>query len=372
MTLRAREAAEDPLGTVLPASVQGRRAGAGAAGIAAVLLVILPLVLTNPTVTGIGVWALLFMACASAWGGFAGLSGYVSLGYAAFYGTGAYAMALIVNALGWAGGYTIFVVVPMAGVVAMAVAVPYGLIALRTRRHQFVILTVALFFVFQLIALNVSWLGGSFGLYLPSAPWPGATYNDRFYYAGLVLVALTTALYWWMRRTRFGLQLCAIRDDEDRASSLGVDTGRVKLAAFVISAAPIGMAGALYAYFVGQILPQFAFNPLFDASVAVMCITGGIGTLAGPLIGAAVLESLQQYLTLQFSTTALYLVLYGVVFVLVILFAPEGLYPMVARRLGAPRPRAGMPPIIRSLSSTARRAASAQVPARAPAKAGRP
>jgi branched-chain amino acid transport system permease protein len=346
--------------------VQDRRAlGAGAAGVVAVLLVVFPIVLSNPTVTGVGVWAVLFMTCATAWGGFAGLSGYVSLGYAAFYGTGAYAMALVVNALGWRGGYTIFAVVPIAGIVAMAVAVPYGLIALRTRRHQFVILTVALFFVFQLIALNVGWLGGSFGLYLPSAPWPGATYNDRFYYAGLVLVALTTALYWWMRRTRFGLQLCAIRDDEDRAVSLGVNTGRVKLTAFVISAAPIGMAGAIYAYYVGQILPTFAFNPLFDASVAVMCITGGIGTLAGPLIGAAVLESLQQYLTLQFSTTALYLVLYGVVFVLVILFTPEGLYPVVARRLGAPRPKAGVPPIIRSITSAARRATSAEAPVKA-------
>jgi ABC-type branched-subunit amino acid transport system permease subunit len=368
VTLRAPEVVEEPVGSTPLASTEGRRAlGAGMVGLVAVLLVIFPLVLSNPTVTGIGVWAVLFMACSSAWGGFAGLSGYVSLGYAAFYGTGAYAMALVVNALGWHGGYAVFVIVPIAGIVSMAVAIPYGLIALRTRRHQFVILTVALFFVFQLIALNVSWLGGTFGLYLPSAPWSGATYNDRFYYAGLILAALTAALYWWMRRTRFGLQLCAIRDDEDRAVSLGVNTGRVKLTAFVISAAPIGMAGALYAYFVGQILPQFAFNPLFDASVAVMCITGGIGTLAGPLIGAALLESLQQYLTLQFSTTALYLVLYGVVFVLVILFAPEGLYPMVARRLGAPRPKAGLPPILRSITSAARRG----TPAEAQVRAGR-
>ncbi|MGH8989473.1 MAG: branched-chain amino acid ABC transporter permease [Acidimicrobiales bacterium] len=368
MSLRAEEALEEPVGVVPLAPTQDRNRrmlGKGSVGVAAVLLVLLPLVLTNPTITGIGVWALLFMACATAWGGFAGLSGYVSLGYAAFYGTGAYAMALVVNAIGWRGGYSIFVLVPIAGIVAMAVAIPYGIIALRTRRHQFVILTVALFFVFQLIALNVSWLGGSFGLYLPSAPWPGATYNDRFYYAGLILVALTTALYWWIRRTRFGLQLCAIRDDEDRALSLGVNTGRVKLSAFVISAAPIGMAGALYAYFVGQILPPFAFNPIFDASVAVMCITGGIGTLAGPLIGAAVLESLQQYLTLQFSTTALYLVLYGAVFVLVILFTPEGLYPLVARRFFGPRPKAGVPPMIQSLTAAARRTALARPRAKA-------
>lgn len=337
------------------------KGGLGAAAIAAVLLAVLPLVLTNPTVTGIGVWALLFMTSATAWSGFAGLSGYVSLGYAAFYGTGAYAMALIVKGLGMGGGYAVFAVVPLAGIVAMAVAVPYGLIALRTRRHQFVILTVALFFVFQLVAFNVGWLGGSFGLYLPAPPWPGSTYNDRFYYVALVLVIATVALYWWMRRTRFGLQLCAIRDDEDRAISLGVNTGRVKLTAFVISTAPIGMAGAIYAYFIGQLFPQFAFDPLFDAAIAVMCITGGIGTLAGPLIGAAVLESLQQYLTLQFSTTALYLILYGVVFVLVILLAPAGLYPVIARRLRPSRPPAAVPPVMSSFTATARRATAVKV-----------
>lgn len=327
------------------------------AGIALILVLfaLFPVVVTNPVATGIGFWALIFMTAATCWGGFAGSSGYVSLGYAAFYGTGAYALAAMVRGMHMAGSYWEFALTPVAGLVSMAVAIPYGLVALRTRRHQFVILTVAVFFVFQLVAFNVNWLGGSYGIYMPIPPWLGDSFNDHFYYAALILVILTTALYAWMRRTRFGLQLNAIRDDEDRAISLGVNTGRVKLVAWVISAGPIGMAGAVYAYFIGQVLPQFAFDPLFDASVAVMCIAGGLGTIAGPLLGALVLESLQQYLTLTFSSTTLYLVLYGVVFVIVILFLPQGIYPLIEQHLHPRRLRRNLHPVIQALRSTAER-----------------
>ena len=109
---------------------------------------------------------------------------------------------------------------------------------------------------------------------------------------------------WAVRRSRFGLQLLAIRDDEDRALGLGVRTRRLKLTAFVISAVPIGMVGGLYFYFVGQIFPQFAFDPLFDLSIALMAFLGGLGTIVGPAAGRAVLESLQQYLTQTFSSSA--------------------------------------------------------------------
>lgn len=305
------------------------------------LLIAFPLMFSNPTVTAIGVWAVIYMTAATCWNGFTGNSGYVSLGTGAFYGTGAYTFGVVAEHLGWPGGYSLFVLVPMGGIVAGIIAIPYGLVAFRTRRHQFVIVTIALFFVFQLIAYNVGWLGGTYGIFVPNAPWRGATFNDRFYYAGLILLVAVVAFYSAMRRTRFGLHLLTVRDDEDRALSLGVKTGRVKMIAFVISAVPIGMAGAIYAYYIGQVLPEFAFDPTFDAAVAVMCIAGGLGTLAGPLIGAAVLESLQQYITLQFSSSDLYLIIYGVLFVAVVLFLPQGIVPTLARR------RRGMPPVVR-------------------------
>ena len=100
-----------------------------------------------------------------------------------------------------------------------------------------------------------------------------------------MILVLTVAMSWAVRRSRFGLQLLAIRDDEDRARGLGVKTGRIKLAAFVLSAFPVGMVGGLYFYFLGQIFPQFAFDPLFDISIALMAFLGGIGTLVGPVLG---------------------------------------------------------------------------------------
>jgi branched-chain amino acid transport system permease protein len=132
-----------------------------------------------------------------------------------------------------------------------------------------------------------------------------------------------------VRRSRFGLQLLAIRDDEDRARGLGVRTRRVKLIAFVLSAFPVGMVGGLYFYFLGQVFPQFAYDPLFDVSLALMGFLGGIGTITGPLLGALVLEALQQYFTQTFSGSGTYLIIYGVLFLVVILLLPQGVVPGV-------------------------------------------
>ena len=138
----------------------------------------------------------------------------------------------------------------------------------------------------------------------------------------LIILVLAVAMSWAVRRSRFGLQLLAIRDDEDRALGLGVKTRRVKLTAFVLSAIPVGMVGGLYFYFLGQVYPQFAFDPLFDVSLALMGFLGGMGTLVGPLLGALVLESMQQYFTQTFSGNGTYLIIYGVLFLAVILLLP--------------------------------------------------
>jgi branched-chain amino acid transport system permease protein len=319
------------------------------AGTAAALaaLAVFPLIFTNPTVTTIGVFTLLFMASATAWNGFAGYSGYIALGHAAFFGTGAYVLAIVSEHVGMPAGEGMFALVPLAGLGAMVVAVPFGLVALRTRRHTFVVITIAVFFIFQLLAFNLNITGGSSGLQVASPNWAAATYNNPYYYVSLGIVVFATVVSWGLRRSVLGLQLLAVRDDEDRARGLGVPTGRVKLTAFVISAGPVGMCGAVYAYFLGQIFPQFAFNPLFDLSVALMSLFGGIGTLAGPLIGALVLESLQQYFTVQFSNGDLYLVVYGALFLAVLLWMPRGALPTTrdfVRRVRSSRTERTSPP----------------------------
>jgi branched-chain amino acid transport system permease protein len=160
-----------------------------------------------------------------------------------------------------------------------------------------------------------------------------------------------------VRRSRLGLQLLSIRDDEDRALGLGVRTRRVKLFAFTLSAIPVGMAGALYTYFLGQIFPQFAFDPLFDITIALMAFFGGLATIVGPLLGALVLESMQQEFTLRFSAGGgTYLIAYGALFLVVILVMPRGVVPTLrdalanarARRADIPGPGVRMQAPVRS------------------------
>ncbi|HET8991045.1 MAG TPA: branched-chain amino acid ABC transporter permease [Acidimicrobiales bacterium] len=298
-----------------------------------VALALFPVVVTNPAYTTIGVFTLIYMACATSWNMFSGYTGYIALGSAVSYGVGAYTMALVSIHANMAPGASMFWLAPLGGLLATLVALPIGAIALRVRRHTFVVITIAIFFVFQLTAINVGFTGSTSGLILPFISWNESYYNVPFYYVALGLVIFATVLSAIVRRSRFGLQMLAIRDDEDRALGLGVHTTAVKLTGFALAQFTIGMAGALYAMFVGQIFPQFVFDPLFDVSIALMAFLGGLGTLFGPLLGALILESFQQWLTLSFSNSSLYLILFGALFLLVILFMPQGIVVFVRDRV---------------------------------------
>ena len=291
-----------------------------------------PVIVTNPLYTNIGVLTLIYMACATSWNMFSGYSGYIALGSSVFYGTGAYTMALISVHANMAAGAAQFWLVPLGGLAAMVVALPIGWIALRVRRHTVVVITIAIFFIFQLGAINFSFTGGTAGLSLPFIQWGASYYNLPFYYVMLVVLIVSLVMSALVRRSRFGLQLLAIRDDEDRALGLGVKVTAVKITGFTLSAFAIGMAGAVYAMFVGQIYPQFVFDPLFDLSIALMAFFGGLGTLAGPVLGAFILESAQQYLTLRFSNGSFYLIAFGALFLIVISFMPRGIVTFFSDR----------------------------------------
>ena len=204
---------------------------------------------------------------------------------------------------------------------------------MRRRAQPFsvitVVITIAIFFIMQPMAFNLrSITNGSIGISLPiPVGWGGTFFNMPFYYTALALLVLAFAVSWWIRNSKYGLGLLAIRDDEDRALGLGVKTGPSKLIAFVISAFFVGMVGALHAYFVESLFPAFAFDPLFDIALALMGFLGGIGTLAGPILGALIVEPTQQYFTIRFSQNDVYLIVYGAMFLLIILVMPEGIVP---------------------------------------------
>jgi branched-chain amino acid transport system permease protein len=299
-----------------------------AAGLVAVLAVAVafPFLFPSPVATNYGVYALIFVAVASAWNIFSGFSGYISLGHAVFFGSGAYALGIA--ARDWhIGGVGVFGLLPLAAAVGALIAVPFGLIALRVRRHTFIVITIAVFFIFQLMAYNFSFTGGSSGLDAPFLAWQAATYNNPFYYIALACAAGTIALAWLIRRSRFGLQLRAIRDDEDRARGLGVHAMRVKLAAFVLSGAVTALVGGLWFLYLTQVQPPSGFDPLFDLSVVLMAFLGGLGTVAGPVLGALIIEPGQLYLTVRFTNGYVSEILLGALFLVAVLFVPRGIIP---------------------------------------------
>ncbi len=312
------------------------------AGLSVLLLAFIafPQVFSNPAITTIAVFTLLYATATTAWNIFSGYTGYIALGHAAFFGVGAYAMALMCQDWHVPAGYNPFLLLPLTGLVAAGFAIPLGWIALRTRKHTFVVITIAIFFIMQLMAFNLrSITNGSTGLSLPiPSEWHGDFFNVPFYYVTLIMLVLALGLSWWIRNSKYGLGLLAIRDDEDRALGLGVKTGSSKLIAFVISAFFVGMVGALHAYFVGSIFPAFAFDPLFDVALALMTFLGGLGTLTGPVLGALLVEPAQQYFTMQFSKNGYYLIVYGALFLVIILLLPEGIVPTLSRYWRKRRP----------------------------------
>jgi branched-chain amino acid transport system permease protein len=316
-------------------------------GLIAVLgaFIAFPQVFSNPAAITIAIFTLLYATAATGWNIFSGYTGYIALGHAAFFGVGSYAIALM--CLDWhiPGGYIPFLLVPVAGLIAALFSVPLGWISLRTRKHTFVVITIAIFFVMQPMAFNLrSITHGSTGLSLPiPSDWNRGYFNYPFYYAALAMLILAVGVSWWIRNSKYGLGLLAIRDDEDRALGLGVRTGPSKLIAFVISAFFVGMVGALHAYYQESIYPAFAFDPLFDIALALMGFLGGMGTLSGPILGALILEPTQRYFTMQFSSNGYYLIIYGALFLAIILLLPEGIVPTLnkywlkwwARRYGS-------------------------------------
>ena len=308
-------------------------------------LAVFPLIFTNPTVTQIGVFTMMFLLAVSGWNIFSGYSGYIALGHAAFYGLGQYTVALLVIHLGVSPGWEYFALLPAAGLVAAVAAIPIGFILLRVRKHTFIVLTIAIMFIGQLLAFNLrSLTNGSQGLEVPSPTWSGQAFNEIFYYVAFGCAIIAIAVSWWVRRSRYGLSLLSIRDDEERARGLGIRTISVKLSAFALSAFFVGIAGGIYAPLIGSVYPQFGFDPNYDLAIAVMAFTGGLGTIAGPIVGVLLLEPLQQYFLLEFGGANVFLIVYGVLFVIILRLLPAGIVPTIngawrswaARNRGAP------------------------------------
>jgi len=287
----------------------------------------------NTVVTDMAVFTLIYAMAATGWNIFSGYTGYISIGHAVYFGVGAYTLALICQYWNIPGGYLPFLLLPLVGLVAGTFAIPLGFIALRVRKYAFAVTTIALMFIFQLLAYNLRGItNGSLGLYLPPPPWSSDIIDLPFYYVTFILLLVSIGVSWRIRHSKYGLGLLAIRDDEDRALGLGVKTGPYKLVAYVVSTIFVGMAGGIFVYFIGTIFPQFTFDPIVDVNLTTIAFLGGLGTLAGPLVGAVLVVPLQQWLTLQFGGSSLNLVLFGSFLLVILLIMPQGIVPTLQSR----------------------------------------
>jgi branched-chain amino acid transport system permease protein len=317
-------------------SVSSRWLTAGAAVLLAAAILAFPSIAPNPFILSSGIIVLNYAVLATSWNFVGGFTGYISLGHGALAGLGGYGTALLVTR----AGLPSFVALGLAALLVAAVSVPIGMAALRVRGASFVIVSIAL--VLILVLVFQSWqsvTGGSRGLVVPR-PFPGMLRPEHhrvffFLFGALLGVAL---LAWWLiDRSRFGLGLKAIREDEDKAESLGTPTFAYKLIVFVVSAAFTALAGGLYALWFGDLDPVFQFSVLTGSYMVLMALLGGVRNLYGPVLGAVLVGSALEYFKVEFGNTPLHLVTTGLLLGLVVMFMPDGVLPALgslARRLG--------------------------------------
>ena len=285
----------------------------------------------------------LFAIMASGWNIISGFAGYVSLGQSAFMGLGAYTTALLALHL----HVTPWAMMPLGGVLAALVAAVLGVVIMRTRGHAFVIITIAFLLILQLVTLNwTSFTGGSNGLTLPITTYPRDWQYAPFYYVMFGVLGLQILMSWWIRRSKFGMGLIAIREDEDKAAAVGVNTAVYKVLAFVASAVLIGVAGGVYAYYITFVDYRGMFNIQNSVLLVLAALLGGRGTVLGPVLGGFAVEILKEQANVHFGTSQLNLVIYGLVMAAVVLFLPRG------RRARRSRAGRGSAPLGRRARST--------------------
>lgn len=264
---------------------------------------------------------------ALAWNLLGGFGGQFSFGHALFFGTGAYASAVAQVA----HGVNAWVALVLAVAAAAAVGAFVGAVTFRygLKGSYFALVTLAFAEVFRILALSVGFTGGGVGMMLPlKESAANLQFGSRQGFVALMLGCVVAALCTtaWLRHSRFGAQLQAVRDNEDAARAVGVDPYRTKLLATIASAAFMGMAGAFYLQVFQYIDPTIAFGPHVSVEALVGAIVGGMGTLWGPVLGAAALHALGEVTRNLFGQLpGLSLVIYGSVLVVIVLFMPRGL-----------------------------------------------
>jgi branched-chain amino acid transport system permease protein len=298
-------------------------------------VLVFPAVFTLPFPRHIMIMIFLYGTLATAWNIIAGYCGQISLGQAVFFGVGAYTSSLLFRETGltpWAG--------MLAGVVvAVVVSQIVGYPVFRLRGHYFAIATIAVGEIVQALIVNWDAIGGARGVFVPIRR-PDSLLNFQFhqskafyYYIALGLLGVALGATRLVERSRRGYYFRAVREDQDAAAALGVNVAREKLRALAISAALTAMGGTFYAQYILFIDPESVFPLSLSILICLVAVLGGVGTLWGPVLGAAVLVPLQEGTRVMLGGTgkALDLLIYGALIVAISVFQPGGLMAVFSR-----------------------------------------
>ncbi len=306
--------------------------------VAAVLL--FPSMASDPFILSVGVVIMSYAVLATAWNFVGGFTGYISLGHAAYSGLGGYATGLLIIKSDLNPWLALFV----GALIVAILTVPIGIASLRVRGASFVIVSIALVLIMQLVFQSWrSFTGGSNGLRIPRPFGPEVLrpeQHERFFFLHAALLAVALLAWWAIERSRLGAGLKAIREDEDKAQSLGVPTFSYKLVALVISAFFTALGGGLYALWFGYLDPIFQFSILVGAYMVLMSLLGGIRSLFGPLLGAVIVGYAVEVFKAQYGDTQFHLVATGLLLGLVVLFMPDGIIPALTSLVNRFRPQA--------------------------------
>lgn len=302
----------------------------------AVALALVPLFVQNPYALHIFILLFIGVALGESWNVLGGFAGQYSVGHSAWYGLGAYGAFILLQRSGIAPWFGVWVAVAISVVVALVV----GYITFRLRGPYFVLASIAVAEIIRLLALNAKDLtNGAEGILASDVP-PlklGSTvitdWNSKipYFYMGLAAAIFCIAVNWAVKRSKLGYYLQAIREDQDAAHSLGIPPTLSKNTALAISAACTALVGSFAAFYVGFIEPQQVFGLDVSIQMVLIAIIGGIGTVAGPVLGAIVLVLISEYL--RSSLAQANLLVYGILVIVVILLMPEGFLGFITQRL---------------------------------------
>ena len=303
---------------------------------AVVVLALIPLWVESPYALHIFILLFIGIALGESWNVVGGFAGQYSVGHSAWYGIGAYGAFILLQKINLAPWFGVWVAVGLSVLAALAV----GFITFRLRGPYFVLASIAVAEIIRLLALNTKDLtNGAEGILSPDLPplkLGGAVITDwnskiPYFYMGLAMALFCIAVNFAVKRSKLGYYLQAIREDQDAAHSLGIPPTLSKNAALAISAACTALVGSFAAFYVGFIEPQQVFGIDVSIQMVLTAIIGGIGTVAGPVLGAVVLVLISE--GLRTTIAQAHLLVYGILVIVVILVMPDGFLGFISQRL---------------------------------------